>query len=121
MNCGRYTNSFLTKYRSDSPKIIPLKISAFAGKIAYKTNFPLFFLQMCFLYLRGHLILEDTVKNVVYSSERTYNKELAMLVEIVVVLPLPKIKDFWDPITISQESLTFSCTYTFFFVSLQAN
>lgn len=44
-----------------------------------------------------------------------------MLVEIVVVLPLPKIKDFWDPITISQENLTFSCTYTFFFVSLQAN
>ncbi len=44
-----------------------------------------------------------------------------MLVEIVVVLPLPKIKDFWNPITISQESLTFSCAYTFFFVSLQAN
>ena len=55
------------------------------------------------LYLRGHLILEATTKNVAYSSERTYNKELAMLVEIVVVLPLPKIKDFWAPITISQE------------------
>jgi hypothetical protein len=49
------------------------------------------------------LILEATTKNVAYSSERTYNKELAMLVEIVVVLPLPKIKDFWAPITISQE------------------
>ena len=44
-----------------------------------------------------------------------------MLVEIVVVLPLPKIKDFWDPITISQEKQTFSCSYTFFFVPLHPN
>ena len=56
-----------------------------------------------FAYFRGHPTLEAILKNVAYSSERTYNKELAMLVEIVVVLPLPKIKDFWDPITISQE------------------
>ena len=41
------------------------------------------------------MYFEDTLpskllqKNVAYSSERTYNKELAMLVKIVVVLPLP--------------------------------
>jgi hypothetical protein len=56
-----------------------------------------------FLYFEDTLPSKLLQKNVAYSSERTYNKELAMLVEIVVVLPLPKIKDFWDPITISQE------------------
>ena len=59
---------------------------------------------MCiFLYFEVTLSSKPRKKNVDYSSERTYNKELAMLVEIVVVLPLPKIKDFWDPITISQQ------------------
>lgn len=59
---------------------------------------------MCiFLYFEVTLSSKLRKKNVDYSSERTYNKELAMLVEIVVVLPLPKIKDFWDPITISQQ------------------
>ena len=59
---------------------------------------------MCiFLYFEVTLSSKLHKKNVDYSSERTYNKELAMLVEIVVVLPLPKIKDFWDPITISQQ------------------